>query len=334
MAVNIVKSKEELGDGLNFHIEGLKRIGSTLLLHGWIVDPALRLRSIALGRPGSSRSLELINRIVRFDRLDVATAFKAEVSSPLTHGGFALAFNDINDAEHLERLAIGFVAANGNAYIETVTITPVTPDDDQLAGLLGILPDMQIDEQRCERYYEPLFGAIQDAQPIAQLAFDQSYRGGDEQRAVRTDAPALSVIIPLYGPTRFERTQIPALAALRQADWEIILAVDDPRILNAVRDNAKRLSALYGLTVRVIAAERNLGFSGINNLAAQHARASKLLFLNSDCFISNAAPIHRAKPTPMSTTHAGSGAWSSCKRARCRSSRWACVASRSIGGLS
>ena len=61
----------------------------------------------------------------------------------------------------------------------------------------------------------------------------------------------------------------PRPAALRQPDWEIILAVDDPRSLGAVRDNAKRLSALYGITVRVLASERNLGFSGINNLASQ-----------------------------------------------------------------
>ena len=294
MAVNIVKSKEELGEGLSFHIEGLKRVGSALILHGWIIDPGMRLRSIALGRPGSSQSLELLNRIVRFERADVVAAFKADASSPLTCGGFAVAFNDIPDVAHLERLAIGFVSANGNAYVETVPIVAVSPEGDQLASLLGILPDMQMDAQRCERYYEPLFAAITSDRDDLRLAFDHTYNNADQVKSAPGETPVLSIIIPLYGPTRFERTQIPALAALRQHDWEIILAVDDPRSLAAVRDNAKRLSTMYGIDIRVLASERNLGFSGINNLASQHARADHLLFLNSDCFMSDATPIHQA----------------------------------------
>jgi len=294
MPVNVVKSKEELGEGLNFNIEGLKRVGSTLILHGWIIDPGMRLRSIALGRPGSSRSLELLDRIVRFERADVASAFKADASSPLTCGGFALAFNDIPDVDHMERLAIGFVAANGNAYVETVPISTVSGEGSELASLLGILPDMQMDAPRCEHYYEPLFAAIASARDEACLSYDHTYEVADQVKPAPDETPALSIIIPLYGPTRFERTQIPALAALRQPDWEIILAVDDPSRLAAVRDNAKRLSTMYGISIRVLAAERNLGFSGINNLASRHARADHLLFLNSDCFISDAAPIHQA----------------------------------------
>lgn len=294
MAVNIVKSKEELGEGLSYNIEGFKRVGSTLILHGWIVDPAIRLRSIALGLPGSSRSLELLNRIARFERADVAAAFNADASSPLSCGGFAVAFNDITDCAQFEQLAIGFVSASGNAYVETVPITPVSLEGDHLPGLIGVVPDMQMDGSRCERYYEPLFAAITSARAEARMSFDHTYDGSDQLKPVTHETPALSIIIPLYGPTRFERTQIPALAALRQPGWEIILAVDDPRSLAAVRDNAKRLSALYGIAIRVLAAERNLGFSGINNLASQHARADHLLFLNSDCFISDAAPVHQA----------------------------------------
>ena len=97
----------------------------------------------------------------------------------------------------------------------------------------------------------------------------------------------------MYGKTRFELTQIPVLAALRRSDWEVIFAVDDLSILEEVKGNIYRLSLLYGLTISVVAPSVNLGFAGINNFAVKYSRSDVILFLNSDCFLTNKLAIER-----------------------------------------
>jgi GT2 family glycosyltransferase len=297
--IKIVKSKAELGDGLYFNIEGLKRAGNMLMLHGWVVDPLRRLQSMVANPPGVSKPIELRDKLVRFHRPDVNAAYSHPTATLATHYGFVVLLQDIPDVGRLENLGVAFVAGNGNTYIESVQVQPLAATVENLPSFMGIVTDMHIDAARCENYYWPLFKTIatEAEQPVE--VFDETF--GPVSDFV---VPTLSVIIPLYGNTRFEATQIPAWAALGRPDWEIILALDDPSIIDVVRENVRRLTSLYGCQVRVMAPDKNLGFSGINNFAAERAKGEYILFLNSDCFVGRTDPILKALEW-LKTEHAG-----------------------------
>lgn len=285
--LTIVKVKSEFCPGLSFNFEGLKRVGSILILHGWIVDPDRQLQSIVLGKPGASKGVDLDNRLIRFARPDVIAAYNGPGANILTHYGFVAIVEDGPISEKIAQLAVALVATNGFAYVESLRVSQTDTREENLPNIIGLIPDMVLTAERCKNFYHPVFTAVTSA---ATAAIDAC----DELHGRQIAQPELSVIIPLYGETRFELVQIPALAALRTTRWEIIFAVDDPRILEIVRANLKRLSQLYDLPMRVVAPTQNQGFSGINNFAAAKARAPNLLFLNSDCFISSSAPIEKA----------------------------------------
>lgn len=100
------------------------------------------------------------------------------------------------------------------------------------------------------------------------------------------ESPRVSVIIPMYG--RFDLLE-PQLLKFSQDPWmrehaELIYVVDDPELVDTMRTSAPGLAGLYGQGFRWLWGGRNRGFSGANNLGVAHARADRLLFLNSDVF--------------------------------------------------
>ena len=285
--LTIVKVKSDFCEGLSFNLEGLKRVGTVLILHGWIVDPDKQLASIVLGNPGASKGIDLRNRLVRFARPDVVTAYNGPGANILTHYGFAAIVEDGPVSEKIIQLAVALVATNGNAYIESLRVVRLDTREDSLSSIIGIIPDTVMTADRCQKFYHPIFKAITSSAPAPVDACDEIHG-----RPVAD--PELSIIIPLYGETRFELIQIQSLAALRTSTWEFIFAVDDPRILDVVRVNTRRLAQLHDITIRIVAPTQNQGFSGINNFAASKARGKNLLFLNSDCFIGRREPIEKA----------------------------------------
>jgi len=284
--LKLVEHKSQLGDGVSFHIEGVKHVARTRVVHGWIVDPCQVVKHIHLLHPNVPQGIELFQNAVKFDRADIATTFGNIRPSLTTHYGFVSVANEHNLPEHSHDVEILVTLKNGIQYRETILEEAVAMDDNGLQYLIGILTDDKIDGERCERFFKPVFRAFTHNKPIVKLFFNKVYGS----RAT-CSKPRLSVIIPLYGNIRFEQTQIPLLAALRQLDWEVIFAVDDLRILDTVCCNVERLALLYGLPVRVLAPDRNLGFSGINNFAVAHCHGQYVLFLNSDCFVTRTAPV-------------------------------------------
>lgn len=98
--------------------------------------------------------------------------------------------------------------------------------------------------------------------------------------------PLVSLIIPLY--KRFDFVE-PQLMKFSQDPWlmahaEIIYVVDDPELIDTMRQQAPALHSLYGVPFRWVWGHANRGFSGANNLGVSVSKADTLLFVNSDVF--------------------------------------------------
>jgi Predicted glycosyltransferases len=100
------------------------------------------------------------------------------------------------------------------------------------------------------------------------------------------EAPVVSVVVPLYGRVDFVENQM--LAWVRdpwiQENAQLIYVLDDPSLVPGFRQMAEELHALYRVPFTWVWGGVNRGFSGANNLGAQHAKGHHLLFLNSDVF--------------------------------------------------
>ena len=90
--------------------------------------------------------------------------------------------------------------------------------------------------------------------------------------------PELSVVVVTHGAWQFTERALSALAANTEAAYELIL-VD-----NASPDETPERLAEVG-DARVILNETNCGFAPAVNRGAGHARADRLLLLNSDAFV-------------------------------------------------
>jgi len=100
------------------------------------------------------------------------------------------------------------------------------------------------------------------------------------------NSPLVSIIIPLYGRIDFVESQ---LAEFARDSWllehaEIIYVLDDPKLSENFLAMAENLHRLYRLPFKWLGGNVNRGFSGANNLGAEHAKGDYLLFLNSDVF--------------------------------------------------
>jgi GT2 family glycosyltransferase len=104
------------------------------------------------------------------------------------------------------------------------------------------------------------------------------------QLGVQPTAPAVSVIVPLYGRINFVEHQL--MEFCRDAEFlasaELIYVVDDPDIVEAFRGLAEMLYRLYKVPFRWVWGSVNRGFSGANNLGASVARGEYIAFVNSD----------------------------------------------------
>ena len=98
-----------------------------------------------------------------------------------------------------------------------------------------------------------------------------------------SEAPTVSIIIPLYGRYDFMQHQIAQFSSdLDMAQAEVIYVLDDPSLAHEVKVTAHGIHQIFGFPFKVVLSEFNLGFAGANNLGVEFATAENLLLLNSD----------------------------------------------------
>lgn len=95
--------------------------------------------------------------------------------------------------------------------------------------------------------------------------------------------PDVSLIVPIYGRYDFIEYQISLF--INDPDLknhEVVYVIDDPRLVDEIRQSCDTLSRIYDFPFRVLYLSRNMGYAGANNVGVHHARGNKILLLNSD----------------------------------------------------
>jgi GT2 family glycosyltransferase len=102
----------------------------------------------------------------------------------------------------------------------------------------------------------------------------------------RIGTAKVSIIVPLYGRFDFVEHQLVEFARdpwLRE-HAEVVYVIDDNRLVDRMATEAWTLHRLYDIPFRWVWGGINRGFSGANNLGADHSSGEYLVFLNSDAF--------------------------------------------------
>ncbi len=154
---------------------------------------------------------------------------------------------------------------------------------DQSTLLDTVISDLDLENQPqgtgaavvIDRFVQPLLAAARaDAHII------REHRFGPPPLA-----PEVSVLVPLYA--RCDLVEHQLLQFSRDSDFrrvELLYLLDSPELEAAVMTLLEDGVELYGVSTRLLVANRNCGYAVINNLGAGHARAPHLVFLNSDAF--------------------------------------------------
>ena len=98
-----------------------------------------------------------------------------------------------------------------------------------------------------------------------------------------SEDPALSIIVPIYGRYDFVQHQVASFSADECfSTVEVIYVLDDPTLKHEFLVTCEGVFNTFGFPFKLVISSENLGFSGANNLGVAHARAEKILLLNSD----------------------------------------------------
>jgi GT2 family glycosyltransferase len=248
---------------------------------GWVNDSQDRLDSVDLYFSSWSISFSAAN-IARVRRPDAEASIGLLTPHSCGFWGFVYAARRLpaNICSVIIRLKSG-------AELQSL-VTVDTVEDDELRNIA-------LSSLTSAKYIgNPYFAAVQSIEAAigAQLTdFNQMLT----RRAV--NAPYIerfgrgnasykgSIIVCLFGKVEYMYVQQATFA--RQpgiGDYEFIYVCNSPEMAEPLLREARLSSLIYGLDVTVILLNANAGFAAANNLAAKHARSTRLLFTNPDVF--------------------------------------------------
>jgi GT2 family glycosyltransferase len=298
----LVSSPDQLGLGIEFHVNSVFLYNSLYIIIGWMVDFKKEIYSVRFVNNLGEPEIDFFESLVYFNRSDV-TQYLLKSGR---EGASQCAFVCVKHTSHGVGSAIDVPkilevrTKSGSFFQLKIDLIHLPNGKENLSSLMQSFSELSITYNSCKKIFGPIFKSISlENSKKSNFKISKNLYNQIEKK------PTLSVIIPLYGSTRFEITQIPVIASLNTIDWEIIFAVDDVSIKSAVIDNVCRLSEYYNISMSIVSSDTNMGFAGINNLAFKQARADIVLFLNSDCLITNSAPILRGLQWLTTQTDAG-----------------------------
>lgn len=253
----------------------IRSVGRIVLL-GWALSAPGTLVWIE-DEAGGIHSLDQASRILRDD---LQSALGPEFGAAALNAGFIASLEGIERGTTLRLKAL---TPDGLHLLSEVAAAQVPAAPLPVARWLAGIPLL---EGSMERSFDIVAGPILAELIRRDRAEWDELPVSDHVLGNLPIAPAVSIIVPLYARTDFVESQMVEWARdhwIRE-NAEIIYVIDDPELVAPFRQQADELHRLYGVPFRWLWGHINRGFSGANNLGAAHARAPKLLFLNSDAF--------------------------------------------------
>jgi GT2 family glycosyltransferase len=259
------------------HVDALMAVDErSFYIKGWIWDEEASVARLTAVSPEGSRA-QLLEGAFRYPRPDILQFYGATSDDRPIKSGFISYFQ----VEAPSHLSTGWIVELRNAF--GVAIETKAPP--VVRGIVGvrdrILADLVHERQaRDDLLRGHLFPAVSRLQERhCRTVHVESV----DQFGTPNESADVSIIIPLYGRIDFLEHQLAQFVhdpEVRRAD--LIYVLDSPELADNLRDAAAQLFRLYRLPFRVATLERNVGFSGANNVGASLARGRLLLLLNSD----------------------------------------------------
>lgn len=248
---------------------------SDVLINGWLMAAPPGVRNVRL-RSGRRSTLLPVRDGVRVNRPDVVAKYGDALRSRNASCGFVLHVRDCLESGSVAYIEIetmlgdvGFVRLRPsrlrglNAIKNTLSNLSPRYDEvrrtfDIIGPALSLLNQERIDASRT--YREICFGTP-------------------------PGAPLCSVIVPLYGRIDYMEVQVALLAQGAFAQrHELIYVVDDPDGADTAAYLADSLFRRFGLPLRLLLLEDNVGFAPACNAGLSVAQGEHVCFLNSDVF--------------------------------------------------
>lgn len=217
--------------------------------------------------------------VQRLQRPDVAEAFKA--LRDLTHnsGFLTLVPHDVPEGAEVRLIAAN---ANGLNLLGATECRQVCFDVQAFAERAFPLPGPR---GGFINRLDSVDGALVEAGIARRLQLRRRMLQPQVKNFGKTESPAVSVVVPIYGRHDFIEHQLVEFqhdSDFKDGGCELIYVIDDPRLLEHVLHEAPRWFSYYGVPFTLAWCGLNLGYSGANNFGVSIARGAQLLLLNSD----------------------------------------------------
>lgn len=247
--------------------------GVGVVLVGWLFDPTHCVAAVRV-RSGKHVSNDLAARWVRVERFDIKDNFAADFAIERADWGFhALAALDDFDAP---QACLEIETVDGKIGYEPLP----APTRSGRAAIVRLLAGVRLGREQildvCGKILAPAVSAI-NRDHLGRAGMPQIVTEG-----TLPDQPRCSLIVPLYGRLDLMMYQMALASETDTGADEYIFVLDEPHRFDEFLTLAHSVHTRFGIPMRLVIPESNLGFAGASNLGLAAARGTYICFLNSD----------------------------------------------------